>query len=84
MQESKNWILPKKVNTNRIFRDFHWLEIWNNHLYPSVGQNGGSVAMDSSKLMRIRIYLMRIRIDVADVSSVKVYSPIQIHSSRPI
>ncbi len=77
MQEIKKWILPKKVNTNRNFRDSHWLEIWNNHLYPSVGQNGESVAMDSSKLMRIRI-------DVADVSSVKIYSPIQIHTSRPI
>ncbi len=27
--------------------DFRWLEIWSNHFCPSMGPNGGSVAMDS-------------------------------------
>jgi hypothetical protein len=46
MQGGKNWILPKEMNANRFFRDSHWLEIWKNHLCPSMGPNGGSVAMD--------------------------------------
>jgi hypothetical protein len=46
MKEGKNWILPKEVNSNRIFWDSHWLEIWSNHFCPSMGPNGGSVAMD--------------------------------------
>ncbi len=47
MQGGKDWILPKEMNANRIFGDSHWLEIWKNHLYHSMGLNGGSVAMDS-------------------------------------
>jgi hypothetical protein len=47
MQGGKNWILPKKITSNRFFWDSHWLEIWSNHFCPSMGQNGGSVAMDS-------------------------------------
>jgi hypothetical protein len=47
MQGGKNWILPKETNANRFFGDSHWLEIWKNQLCPSVGPNGGSVAMDS-------------------------------------
>ncbi len=47
MQEGKNWILPKEMNANRFFWDSHWLEIWKNHLCPSMAPNGGSVAMDS-------------------------------------
>jgi hypothetical protein len=47
MQGGKNWFLPKEMNANRFFCDFHWLEIWSNHFYPSMGPNGGSVAMDS-------------------------------------
>jgi hypothetical protein len=47
MQGSKNWILPKEINANRFFWDSHWLEIWSNHFCPSMGLNGGSVAMDS-------------------------------------
>jgi hypothetical protein len=47
MQGGKNWILPKEINANRFFWDSHWLEIWSNHFYPSMGPNGGSVAMDS-------------------------------------
>ncbi len=46
MQGGKNWILPKEMNANRFFWDSHWLEIWTNHLFPSMGPNGGSVAMD--------------------------------------
>jgi len=47
MQGGKNWILPKEMNANRFFWDSHWLEIWSNHLCPSMGPNGGIVAMDS-------------------------------------
>jgi hypothetical protein len=47
MQGGKNWFLPKEMNENRFFWDSHWLEIWSNHFYPSMGPNGGSVAMDS-------------------------------------
>ncbi len=46
MQGGKNRILPK-VTANRFFRESHWLEIWKNHFCPSMGPNGGSVAMDS-------------------------------------
>jgi hypothetical protein len=47
MQGGKNWVLPKEMNANRFFWDSHWLEIWSNHLCPSMGPNGGSMAMDS-------------------------------------
>ncbi len=47
MQGGKNWILPKEMNENQFFCDSHWLEIWSNHFCPSIGPNGGSVAMDS-------------------------------------
>jgi hypothetical protein len=43
----KNWILSKEMNANRFFLEAHWLEIWSNHFCPSMGPNGGSVAMDS-------------------------------------
>jgi hypothetical protein len=46
-QGGKNWFLPKEMNANLFFWDSHWLEIWSNHFYPSMGPNGGSVAMDS-------------------------------------
>ncbi len=49
MQGGKNWFLPKEMNANRFFWDSHWLEIWSNHFYPSMGPNGGSVAMDSAE-----------------------------------
>jgi hypothetical protein len=49
MQGGKNWFLPKEMNANRFFWDSHWLEIWSNHFYPSMGPNGGSVAMDSEE-----------------------------------
>ncbi len=49
MQGGKNWILPKEMNANRFFWDSQWLEIWSNHLCPSMGPNGRSVAMDSGK-----------------------------------
>jgi hypothetical protein len=44
---SKNWLLPKEMNANRCFWDSYWLKIWSNHLCPSKGPNGVSVAMDS-------------------------------------
>jgi hypothetical protein len=49
MQGGKNWILPKEMNANRFFWDSHWLEIWSNHLFLSVGPNGGIVALDSGE-----------------------------------
>ncbi len=48
-QGGKNWFLPKEMNANRFFWDSHWLEILSNHFYPSMGPNGGSVAMDSGE-----------------------------------
>jgi hypothetical protein len=36
MQADKNWLLPKEMNANRFFWDSHWLEIWSNHLFPSI------------------------------------------------
>jgi hypothetical protein len=49
MQGGKNWILLKEINANRFFWDSHWLEICLNHFCPSMGPNGGSVAMDSGE-----------------------------------
>jgi hypothetical protein len=49
MQGGKNLILPKEMNANRFFWDAHWLEIWSNHFCLFMGQNGGSVAMDSAR-----------------------------------
>jgi hypothetical protein len=45
MRGGKNWIFPKEMHANRFFWDSHWLEIWSNHFCPSMGPNGGSVAM---------------------------------------
>ncbi len=42
---NKNWILSKETNANRFFLDSHWMEIWSNHSCPSMGPNGGSVAI---------------------------------------
>jgi hypothetical protein len=47
MQGGKNWILSKEINANRFFWDTRWLEMWSNHLCPTMGPNGESVAMDS-------------------------------------
>jgi hypothetical protein len=47
IQGGKNWILPKEFKANWFFWDSYWLEIWSNHFCPSMGPNGGSVAMDS-------------------------------------
>jgi hypothetical protein len=46
MQGGKNWIFPKEINANRFFWDSHRPEIWKTHLCPSIGPNGGIVAMD--------------------------------------
>jgi len=56
MQGGKNWILPKEMNANRFFWDFHWLEILSNHFCPSMGPNGGSVAMDSGRVAGLARY----------------------------
>jgi hypothetical protein len=47
MKRGKNWIPSIRINANRFFKDSHWLEIWKNILCPSMGPNGGSLAMDS-------------------------------------
>ncbi len=57
MQGGKNWFLPKEMNANRFFWDSHWLEIWSNHFYPSMGPNGGSVAMDSEAFILLCKYM---------------------------
>jgi hypothetical protein len=54
-QGGKNWFLPKEMNANRFFWDSHWLEIWSNHFYPSMGPNGGRVAMDSEHVMELNL-----------------------------
>ncbi len=46
IQGGKNWIFSKEMNANWFFWDSHWLEIWPNHLCPSIGPNGGSMVMD--------------------------------------
>jgi hypothetical protein len=46
MQGGKNWFFPKEMKANRFFWDSHWLEIWSNHFCPSMGRNGGIVAID--------------------------------------
>ena len=56
MQGGKNWILPKYINANRFFWNSYWLEIWSNHYCPSMGLNGGSVAIDS--VLYIRKYFV--------------------------
>ncbi len=56
MQGGKSRILPKEMKANRFFWDSHWLEIWSNHFCPSMGPNGGSVAMDSGCLAKIKSY----------------------------
>jgi hypothetical protein len=43
MQGGKNWILPKEINANRFFWD-SLAGNWSNHVCPSMGPNGGSVA----------------------------------------
>ncbi len=55
MQGGKNWILPKYVKANGFFWDSHWLEIWSNHFCPSMGLNGGSVAIDSGGFLKCPI-----------------------------
>jgi hypothetical protein len=57
-QVGNNWFLPKEMNANRFFWDSHWLEIWSNHFYPSMGPNGGSVAMDSAMYFLLLQLLM--------------------------
>jgi hypothetical protein len=39
MPGGKNWILPKDIYANLLFRDSHWLEIWTNHLCLSMEPN---------------------------------------------
>ncbi len=43
-----------EINANWFFWDSYWLEIWKNHLCPSVGSNGGSVAMDSESHISLK------------------------------
>jgi hypothetical protein len=55
MQGGKNWVLPKQLNANRFFWDALWLEIWSNQICPSLGPNGGSVAMDSADWLLLMV-----------------------------
>ena len=48
--------LDWSIDATRFFWDSHWLEIWSNHFFPSMGPNGGSVATDSGKLYCQSIY----------------------------
>jgi hypothetical protein len=48
MQGGKNWIFPKRDEGEPVLLGLSdWLEIWSNHFCPSMGPNGGSVAIDS-------------------------------------
>ncbi len=47
MQGGKNRFLPKEMTANLFIWDTQWLKIWSKHLCPSMGPNGGSVAIDS-------------------------------------
>ncbi len=60
MQGGKNWILPKELNANGFFWDSHWLEIWSNHFCPTMGPNGGSVAMDSVGQLSTNIFSLTV------------------------
>jgi hypothetical protein len=71
MQGGKNWFLPKEMNANRFFWDSHWLEIWSNHFYPSMGPNGGSVAMDSGQTTYVPLWN---RMEVAWLWTLSPYS----------
>jgi hypothetical protein len=68
MQGGKNWFLPKEMNANRFFWDSHWLEIWSNHFYPSMGPNGGSVAMDSVQSVHNLLFFLLIGQDYKHLS----------------
>ncbi len=35
-REVKTGVLSKEISANRFFRDSHWLEIWKNHIHPSM------------------------------------------------
>jgi hypothetical protein len=60
IQGGKNWILPREINANRLFRDSHWMKIWKNHLCPSMGPNGGSGAMDSFPIYSLVRYTVEV------------------------
>jgi hypothetical protein len=71
MQGGKNWILPKEMNANRFFWDSHWLEIWSNHLCPSMGPNGGCVATDGGLKDDVAVIL---RLSVSFVFDLDIFS----------
>ncbi len=52
MQGNKKLDFAKEITAIRFFWDSHWLEIWKNHLCPSLGPNGGSVAIMDSEAVR--------------------------------
>ncbi len=61
MQGGKNCILPEEINENQFSWDSHWLEIWKNHLCPSMGQNGGRVSKEMHQCnLKSVIYLVKI------------------------
>ncbi len=60
MQGGKNWFFLIKINANKFFWDSHWLEIWSNQFCPSMGPNGGSVAMDSGPIVFLKARIVRL------------------------
>jgi hypothetical protein len=56
MHGGKNWMFAKEINANRFFWDFHWLKIWKNIFFSSMGPNKGTVAMDSKCNWKIKHY----------------------------
>ena len=72
MQGGKNWILPKEMNANRFFWDSHWLEIWSNHLFLSMGPNGGIVyglCKESAQTRRVTYKNRKFRNDLSYFSA---------------
>jgi hypothetical protein len=59
MEGGKNWFFPIKINATKFFCDSHWLEIWSNQFCPSMGPNGGSVAMDSGPIVFLKTRIVR-------------------------
>jgi len=47
MQGDKKLDFAERDEWKPFFWDYRWMEIWSNHLLPSMGPNEGIVAMDS-------------------------------------
>jgi hypothetical protein len=78
MQGGKNWFLPKEMNANRFFCDSHWLEIWSNHFYPSMGPNGVSVAMDSEVQATVLACVSLVPAQSVNIRVVVLFLPVDV------